>query len=408
MLTHEQTILHALSSRRSTLRTSGLTLGLVVVLGAWQFPRPTDDAFVAHLEEMLPALLHMTDVPGAAIALIEDGEVINLLGFGSADGDGKPIRPATVFNVGSISKSVTAWGIMRLVEDGVLDLDGPVSRYLPGWRPAGDFDLESITIRRLLSHTAGLSMPSVPEYGAADERPSLSNAVLGEASAIELTASPGAAYQYSGGGYMVLQLVIERVTGKVFADYMTSEVLRPLGMTSSGFGWTTDLLARAATPFDGDRQPVEYFSYTGAAAASLEASLEDMARFAAASLLPADGASDPGVLRPSSVQLLLTPAANTEQRFGITYGLGYSSWPAGPNRSAVGHNGQNTGWAAALWLLPDAGRGLIVLTNHSAGSGVWQWVLCDWVTRYTGVVWRGLCGNRPEGLPAAPVFLDAD
>ena len=170
MLTHERTILHALSGRRSTLRTPGLTLGLVVVLGAWQFPRPTDDAFVAHLEEMLPALLHMTDVPGAAIALIEDGEVINLLGFGSADGDGKPIRPATDLLRSAGVAIVPAYGSVR----GLCPLR-PATLSV-SLIPGGERCCQSVSCGRCCFSVSGSpSTPSLPWVRARSNQPGPTN-----------------------------------------------------------------------------------------------------------------------------------------------------------------------------------------------------------------------------------------
>jgi len=122
------------------------------------------DDYLLELDEKIPAWLEEFIVPGAAIALIDNGEVIFQKGYGYADVKNQvKINSQTGFNIGSISKTVTAWGVMKLVEDGKIELDSPAEKYLTRWHfPNSDYDVDEVTIRRLLSHTAGLSLHGYP------------------------------------------------------------------------------------------------------------------------------------------------------------------------------------------------------------------------------------------------------
>ena len=175
-----------------------------------------------------------------------------------------PVTPDTVFQVGSISKPVTAWGVMRLVQQGKLDLDAPVDRYLTRWHlPPSPFDADGVTIRRLLSHSAGLNSQDYSPI-ATRPLPSLEQSLSGESGGVNarrgsddvrITMAPGQQHSYSNGGYTLLQLAIEEVTGEPFARYMQREVLDPLGMTHSSFTWRADQRSRPrpATTWTGER-----------------------------------------------------------------------------------------------------------------------------------------------------------
>lgn len=358
-------------------------------------PKPAQ-YFQTQLEDLVPALLK-DGPPGMAIALIEDGQVVYQKGFGWADKEtGVKVTPETVFNIGSISKTLTAWGVMQLVEEGKIDLDAPIEAYLPGLLESDEFDPGGITIRRLLSHTAGLSVSAVPEYGPGEELPTLETAL----DDVEIIAPGGEGWAYSGGGYMVLQALIEEVSGQPFAAFMKENVLDPLGMKDSSFVWEQEMLAKAATGYDGE-QPAPNFRYVGKAAASLNASLQDLALFIAANTSPE---TIEIILKPETLSLMQTPVENAVQRFGQKYGLGYDIWGLATGDPLVGHNGQNTGWGAAAWAAPDLGDGIIILTNRSDGYDSYKWVLCDWVKWKADTTWYGMCTNRPEDLPGAPNY----
>jgi CubicO group peptidase (beta-lactamase class C family) len=152
---------------------------LLCLAGAAQAQPP--QAFIEAADKSVPGALRAYNVPGLAVALIRNGAVVWMKGYGFADvASAKPIAPDTAFNVGSLSKTATAWGVMRLVERGKVELDQPVDAYLRGWRlPPSEFDAKQVTIRRVLSHTAGTTvitdgtrhLPSLPSSTRSPGRP---------------------------------------------------------------------------------------------------------------------------------------------------------------------------------------------------------------------------------------------
>ena len=370
-------------------------------------PKPGTAAFAEHLNRTVPRFLEHAGVPGASVALVRDGEVSLVTSYGLADRERNvPAATSTVFNVGSISKTVTAWGIMRLVEQGRIGLDDPVERYLRRWHlPASSFDPDGVTIRRLLSHTAGLSTPSVREYRPDERVPSLV-AALSDSDGVRQVAPAGAGWRYSGGGYEILQLLIEEVSGRPFAEFMRKEVLLPLGMRSSTFDTLALSSLAVATPYDSGRA-IARNRYVGLAAAGLYSTAGDLARFLAAGMRGSRGElPGRGVLTPTSVAVMQSPAPHSSSGYGFYYGFGYNLFPLGASLrpdtvlgdGAVvpGHMGQNDGWGAVIWSVPATGDGFVMLTNHSKGFEAYRWALCDWV-RWVAVPSFGyLCDGREQ------------
>jgi len=273
----------------------------------------TSAEFARHLDALIPALLEGTNVPGASVALVENAEVVWAKGFGLAEeASERRVTADTIFNVGSISKPVTAWAVMTLVEQGRINLDDPIAKHIKRWKlPESKYDADAVTVRRLLSHTAGLSLAAVPEYGPEEEVPDLSEALSHAERGVRIVAQPGSKWDYSGGGYMLLQLMIEDVTGTCFAEFMSPAVLKPLQMTQSGFDASKMPEADLATPYDQGEQPVSYYRYAGLAAAGLYSTANDLAKFVAAGLAAGDDDRAAGVCsrpnRSSSCRRLRMP-----------------------------------------------------------------------------------------------------
>ncbi|HEX6884267.1 MAG TPA: serine hydrolase domain-containing protein [Planctomycetota bacterium] len=310
-----------------------------------------------------------TGVPGVAIAVLRDGEIAFTLGCGWADVEGEvPVTPETVFNIGSISKCVGAWGLMKLVEEGKLALDAPV--VTRRWAlPESEFDASGVTLRRLLSHTAGLSLHGYPGFWPGVELPTLERSLSGDtngAGDVRLEAAPGSRWKYSGGGYTWAQLLLEEASGRSFAEYMQGEVLVPLGMTSSAYSWAEPLLARSATPYGDGGKPLPRGGplFPELAAAGMQTTVSDMARFARASLPRFRKEGDPVVLKPETIEAMQVAVPP-----GDGYGLGYQIEPRHGVR-LVGHGGANDGWIAYLRVAPETGDGLVLLTNASHGNAV--------------------------------------
>jgi CubicO group peptidase (beta-lactamase class C family) len=334
---------------------------------------------VPALEDAARRALAASTTPGLAVALVGHGAVIGAAGYGVADGaTRRPVTAATRFQAASLSKPVTAWGVLRLVERDRIGLDEPIIGRLRRWRPPpSPFDTDGITVRRLLSHTAGLSVHGYVGRTADRSPPSIVASLAGETGAsfpVELLDAPGRRWLYSGGGYSVLQLLVEELTDRPFAEYMRAEVLEPLGMTASSFQWSR--IADTACPHDADGRRTPDFTVAEQAAAGLVTTAPDLARFLAAALGGPHGEPPGrGVVSPAALRLALTAAPGTDGRWGLGYGLGLL--PGGDLLAY--HEGANLGWRAGLALLPDRRAGIAALANGDDGATPIDAVVQRWV-----------------------------
>ena len=309
------------------------------------------DAFMASLDNRVPALLLRYNVPSAVVSVLHGGRTTTRA-WGVADiASGRMPSDATAYNVASISKVVTAWGVMRLVEEGKVDLDQPIARYVSRYKLPASSANDAVTVRRVLSHTSGLSTPAVPWYKPTEAVPTLHDMLSDSRDPLRLIDRPGAAYHYSGGGYALLELLIEEVSGEPYESFITRTVLRPLGMTHSTF-LAPDANADAATPYDESLRPEPHYRFAANAAAGLYTTAADLARFAVASTSAAAGA---GVLRGSTV-MAMQQAQQPEQADPFAHGLGYDVLPLPSGGHLVGHSGSNEGWTAILGRHPLIGR----------------------------------------------------
>jgi CubicO group peptidase (beta-lactamase class C family) len=340
---------------------------------------PFRTGLVQAVEDAARQALASSTTPGLAVALLHHGRLIWAAGYGVADRTtGQPVTATTRFQAASLSKPVTAWGVLRLVESGRIGLDEPIVGHLRRWRPpASPFDADGLTVRRLLSHTAGLSVHGYVGQRADRPLPSIVASLSGKTGdgfPVELLEAPGQRWLYSGGGYSLAQLLVEQLTGRPFTDYMQAEVLEPLGMTASSFHWSRT--AATARPHDAHGRQIGDFSFAEQAAAGLVTIAPDLARFLAAALAgPRGEPPGRGVLSPAGVQVALTAAPATDGRWGLGYGLGLT--PGGDLLAY--HEGANRGWRAGLALLPDRRAGIALLANGDAGSAPIDAVVQQWL-----------------------------
>jgi CubicO group peptidase (beta-lactamase class C family) len=339
------------------------------------FPESRIDSLIHHVKEDF-------FTPGIAVAVIRSGSVTLEKTYGFADMEANiPVSDTTGFNVGSISKMVTSWGIMKLVEGGRLGLDEPVGRYLHRWSlPHSKFDPDEITVRRLLSHTAGISLQSYPGFESPDSLPTLEESLAGStngAGAVFVKSAPGLAFNYSGGGFTILQLLVEEVTGQKFEDFMRDSVLIPLGMSRSSFAQEPDPLHRAI-PYNGDGDRISDRRFRAVAAAGLQSTLTDMIRFAKAELGVPENTS---LVTRESLALMQRPSPPAAH-----YGLGHQV-RSYAGVVVVGHVGSNKGWTSHLELSPAMGDAIIILTNGNGGFFVHNALVCEWVARTLGAEW---------------------
>ncbi|WP_088312393.1 serine hydrolase domain-containing protein [Bacillus cereus] len=245
--------------------------------------------FKKKLDEQVPKWQENYEVPGVAIGIVHEGRIAYTLNYGYVDKKAKKaVSDDTLFQAGSISKNLTAWGILHLVDEGRLLLDDPVGKYLTKWKlPNSEFNNNEVTIRRLLSHTAGLSAHK-GYLGVAPGKhlDSIQQSLSGKGwlnEAVEVTNKPGSETIYSGGGYTILQLVIEEVTGIPFDRYMEEQIMKPLGMKSSSFLQRPENhnLSKAYGYF-GEELPS--YQFTEQAAAGLKTNVIDMMTLILASM----------------------------------------------------------------------------------------------------------------------------
>ena len=301
-----------------------------------------------------------------ALVLIRRGEVYAEQYTPSID----PVNRDTRFPLASMSKWFTAYAVLQLVQAGRLELDAPIASYLTQWQlPAGPFDAQQVTIRRLLSHTAGLtdglgfgdylpseSLPSLPET-LRHPRASSDSAV-----AIAVGRPPGSGFQYSGGGYLMLQALLEDVTGMPFATWMQDSVLRPIGMHRATYAYLGSL-DNVSRSFDARGALAPSYRYAAAGATGLSASARDLVAFAQAQLQRAAGGGAP--LPRVTFDRMRQPHAG---KMGLDiWGLGVALYaPTASGAYVYGHDGANApAINTSMRINPDNGDAVIVLvTGH--------------------------------------------
>ncbi len=355
--------------------------------------KPGDlEGFQTYLDKAIPESMQKHNIAGVAIGLIHNGEVVYRKGYGYADTGNKiPITENTVFQAASISKSLTAWGIMKLVEEGKLELDEPVSKYLTRWElPPSEFDATGVTIRRLLSHTAGIANVGggyagfQPNEKLQTLEESLSSAKDANEEGVRIIYQPGTKHEYSGGGYTLLQLVIEEVTHLPFETYMRNEILEPLAMNQSSFSLTPTLEENLSVVYavDGSASPSRLF--TAKAAAGLYTTAHDLSSWAAA-MMPSDTAHQGrNVLKPETLQEMFLPQPEARDLFPD--GLGYSLQEIYfKNLTEVSYTGTNLpGWCSLVSTVPAKGEGLVLLTNSPGGAALRHEIRSSWLYWVTG------------------------
>ncbi len=364
------------------------------------------EQFTQWMQQHVPALLDDLHIPGVAIATIDHGETSYLGGFGLADTEqNRPVQSSTQFQLASISKAVSSWGIMKLVEQGRLDLDAPVENYLQRWHlPPSEFDHDMVTARRLLSHTAGISLPGFKGYNPIHPEPTLEQVLRGDVPPLDeyqvqyardwnedpdidrervpvcVSHTPGKESIYSGGGFTMLELLVEEISGLSFTDFMQGEILDPLGMENSSFAYAQNTHPDFATPYNEQSEALPKYRLGAKAAGGLNSNVGDLAKFACAEMTGPNGeAPGRGVISAESVKLLCAPVIYSETIEGIDFhaALGHYVFDINGTR-CVHHTGGNVGWRTVYANLPEVGAGLCVLINSSLGNDLWIALLKSW------------------------------
>jgi CubicO group peptidase (beta-lactamase class C family) len=308
---------------------------------------PAKDIDFALLDAVIEAQMSKHGIPGVALAVVEDGEIVYLKGYGTA-GNGRLMTPQTQMFIGSQSKSFTALAIAQLAEQGKLDLNAPVQTYIPWFRVADEAASSKITIDHLLHHTTGLSDSGYGVILPLDSTPEQAVRSLAEA---RLTAPVGTKHQYFNMGYSVLSYIIELVSGESYADYIQRNILNPLGMdASTADPSAADSLAQGYSRLFGFPIPMEQnVPAYGAGEGYLVSTAEDMARYALAVMNNADGLVSRAMMRR-----ILAPGQGA-------YGMG---WYIVDGGTKIFHGGANETFHTEVNIYPSRDRAFVLLSNQ--------------------------------------------
>jgi len=358
------------------------------------------------LDAFVKAQMAQRNVRGLSLAIVKDGKIVVARGYGVVDdGTKAPVTTSTLFQAGSISKPVSALGALHLVETGALSLDADVNGKLKSWKvPENRFTTtEKVTLRRLLSHTAGLTVHGFPGYDVSVPMPTVVQVLDGappvNTAPIRVDTTPGAIWRYSGGGYTVAQQLMSDVTGEPFPRYMQSTVLSKIGMTSSSFEQPPPS-ARASLTASGyyaDGSPVRgrWHVYPEMAAAGLWTTPTDLAKFAIEVQETLAGRGH-GVVSPAMARQYVT-----EQKNGYALGVGVY----GPTEARrFGHGGRDEGFDALLDAGVESGDGVVVMINANDNSP-----MNDRIRDFVGRAWgfAGAPSTRPAPAATVAVRLDS-
>jgi serine beta-lactamase-like protein LACTB len=347
-----------------------LAVFLSPAVGRGQPPVPAADPYkpaVERLRALVEREVADKRLPALSIALIDDQHVVWAQGFGHRDRDGKvPATAETVYRVGSVSKLFTDIAVMQLVERGEIDLDAPVTKYLPDFKPVNKFDDTPITLRHLMAHRSGLIRePPVGNYFD-PTGPTLAQTVA-SINGIDLVYPPGKKIKYSNAAIGVVGYALEKTQGEKFEAYLKRKVLDPLGMASSSFEPTADVKKNLADAvmwtYHGREFPAPTFELGMAPAGSMYSTVLDLAKFL--SCLFAGGKP---VLKPETVEAMFRPQfaePDAKEGFGIGFMVGELE-----GKKQVGHGGAIYGFATDLAALPAEKLGVVVVASRDVANAV--------------------------------------
>jgi CubicO group peptidase (beta-lactamase class C family) len=324
------------------------------------------------VDDLIVKRMHDRQITGLSLAIIQEGEIVKAQGYGFTDKNNRTaVTPETLFQAGSISKPVAASGALHLLQENRVSLDADVNTLLRTWKvPENEFTKEKkVTLRSILSHSAGLTVHGFPGYAAGTITPSLVQILDGakpaNTPAIRVDFVPGNRMRYSGGGYIVMQQLIMDVTGQPFPKFMQDTVLKPLGMTNSTYEQPLppELAVRTATGYYANGKAVEgrWHIYPEMAAAGLWTTASDLARFEIGLQEAATGKSNSVISQATARQMLTKQKENA--------GLGLFLQGDGKGLAFM-HNGRDEGFDAEMVAFANTGNGAVVMINANDDSGV--------------------------------------
>src|SRR6266496_1492309 len=355
---------------------------------------------IASIDAYVSAQMQANHIPGVALGLVHNDQIVHLRGFGSADQSGRAVTPQTPFILASVSKSFTALAIMQLVEAGKIELDAPVQRYLPWFRVADPVASARITVRHLLYHTSGI--PSSGYACRADQVTMSLEQYVRSLATLTLDRPVGSRPDYCSTNYDVLGLIVQTVSGQPYATYMRQHIFAPLQMHDSFASEPEakrDGLAQSYRWFFGVPTPIEDYNLSNVPAGYLISSAEDMTHYLIAQMNGGRfGSTD--ILSSAGIATMNAPAVLREGGSG-SYGMG---WVNGPLAGvpAIWHDGNNVVASTRLLIEPQTHWGAILLVNANSlipidGANTALTSLADGVTRL-------LAGQTPQASTSLTTF----
>jgi CubicO group peptidase (beta-lactamase class C family) len=359
-------------------------------------------------------LMDSYKVPGLSVAIIDDFKVAATKVYGVTEAGGAtPVTARTLFQAGSVSKPVAAAGALRLVQDGKLLLDEDVNRSLKSWHvPENEFTkTQKVTLRRILSHTAGLTVHFFPGYAVDAPRPALTEILDGQPPAntapVRVDFVPGTRWRYSGGATLIEQQLMIDATGKQFPQLMRELVFDPLGMEDSTYEQplpgSRAAAAACGTLASGQTVPGKWHVYPEMVAAGLWTTPTDLAKLAIEIALSKRGQSNRVLSAPLANEMLKVQMPRVEEislgdaqhrdRMGLGFFLGDETRP-----DLFGHIGDDQGFQAMLTMFADTGQGAAIMANSDSGITLGDFVL-DQIAAERG--WRKyVSSSRPHPRPS--------
>lgn len=307
-------------------------------------------------------------VPGMSIAVVENGEIKWAKGYGIANTNtGSKVDENTIFQAGSISKPVAALAALKLAQEGKVDLDEDVNTYLKGWKiPKNTFTgEEKVTLRRLLTHTANMTVHGFPGYKQKDTFPTDIQVLNGQGNTpkVFVDGIPGSIWRYSGGGYTIMEKVVEDVSGQTLDAYLAENILEPIGMSYSTYQQPIDAekYPNISAAYDNEGKIIEglWNNYPEQAAAGLWTTPSDLAKYCI-EIQQILAGKENGVLSKATVDKMLTKHKNN-------WGLGPSlQWEK--DSLVFRHGGKNAGFTNEMISFANRGNAVIVMTNADNGG----------------------------------------
>jgi CubicO group peptidase (beta-lactamase class C family) len=341
----------AVRSRAVFTATLLLTIGTLA-----EAQKTSRGALVSQIDSLATAALRNGPVAGLSVAVVKGQDTLVMKGYGLADVENDvPATASTVYRIGSITKQFTSAAVMQLVEQGKVNLDDDVTKYFPNFPTHG----QRILVRHLLNHTSGIpSYTDIPGFGRVITLDLPHDSLLAMVGRDSLMFAPGSGFYYNNSGYYMLGVLIEKVTGQKYGDYLTQQLFEPLGMHSTYYCATAPLIKHRAQGYATEKGKLVNASYIDMglpfAAGSLCSTVGDLVKWEHALF-------SGKVVSATSLAQMTTPAKLTSNR-PMPYGFGLAPDTVGGHR-AVGHGGGINGFISHEEIYPSDSLTVVVLAN---------------------------------------------